>query len=597
MGIRAPTVRAWAGAASLLVIGLCIDAGDAAAKGYVVRITGNGSDAVADTVKQVSELMKRAAEATPPPEILEQRARRDRGTIEAAMRALGYYDGTVRVTVDSHARPPTATITVDPGPLYTIGPYSVTEMPGGAAPRVPIDRKAIGVATGTAAAGATIADADHRVEREYRAKGYVFAKVTDRRVVIDHASHTAAISLQVDPGPVAHVGTIAVTGLDRVTESFVRRRITLKPGALLTSVAIEKTRGNLADSGLFSSVQVDYPADLAHADAVPVTVAVVERARHTIGAGISYSTNFGAGANASWEDRDLFHEGEKLSANASYAQRQQLATLNYRQPDLFLDPDQALLLGLEYRDEITNTFDVRRFVATAGVERTLWEDWKLTYGTKLEEAHVVRNGEPFDEHLVGFPVTLSHDTSGSLLDPTHGGRLTLTGAPYLPITSQPGFLVLRGRQTYYHAFDAESRWVGALWGELGSIPGASRDQIPFSERFYAGGGGSVRGYGYQLAGPVDAFKNPVGGASEAQAGVELRIKITDTIGLVPFAEAGSVYPTTFPELQGRMFAGGGLGARYYTSIGPIRIDLAAPFQRRSGIDDAVQFYISLGQAF
>src|SRR5579871_598160 len=182
MGIRAPAGRACARAVSLLLVGAWVGAGDAAAQSsYVVTITGEGSDAVADTVKQVSELMKRAAEPAPPFEILEQRARRDRGTIEEALRALGYYDGTVRITVNSQTQPPTATIAVDPGPRYAIGAYEVTEVPGGGGPRVLIDRVAVGMAPGAPAAGAAIVDADHKVEAQYGAKGYVFAKVTERR--------------------------------------------------------------------------------------------------------------------------------------------------------------------------------------------------------------------------------------------------------------------------------------------------------------------------------------------------------------------------------------------------------------------------------
>src|SRR5262249_9537766 len=152
-----------------------------------------------------------------------------------------------------------------------------------------------------------------------------------------------------------------------------------------------------------------------------------------VSAGVSYSTNFGAGANASWEDRNLFHDGEKLSANATYSERQQLASLNYRQPDIWSDPNQAMLLGLEYRDETPNTFSIRRFAATGAIERKFLDNWKLTYGIGAEEAHVERHGNPSDEHLLGFPVTLTRDTTSNPLDPTHGGRLTLAAAPYLPI--------------------------------------------------------------------------------------------------------------------------------------------------------------------
>jgi translocation and assembly module TamA len=594
MGIRAPAGRV----AALLLVWLLLIAGGAAADpGYVVTVTGSPDKALVETVRQVSELVKRADEPPPPAAVLRQRAERDRATLSEALRALGYYDDKLMVAVDDAATPMTVTITVEPGPRYTVGDYTVTEVDG-AKPRVPLDRKTLGVPPGAPAAGSTIVDADRKVEAQYAAKAYPFAKVTDRRVVIDHATRSAAVTLQVDPGAPARAGAIAISGLERVSEAFVRRRLALQEGQPLTSVALDKTRTNLVETGLFATVRVEYPPQPPQPDAVPVSVTLSERSHHSIGAGVSYSTNFGPGINGTWENRNLFHDGEKLSANLGYAERQKLAALNYRQPDVFADPNQALLLGLEYRDEqTTDTFAIRRFLTTGAIERKLWDTWKINYGAVLEEAHVTRHVTETDEHLIGFPVTLTRDTSGDLLNPTHGGRLTLQAAPYLPVADQPSFLVLRGRQTFYHAFDTDGRWVGAVWGELGSILGPKRDDIPFSRRFYVGGGSSVRGYGYQLAGPVDRFKDPVGGASEVQLGTELRIKITEEIGIVPFVEAGSVYDTAFPEFQGRLFAGGGIGARYYTSIGPIRLDLAVPFRRRAGIDDPVQFYISIGQAF
>jgi translocation and assembly module TamA len=137
--------------------------------------------------------------------------------------------------------------------------------------------------------------------------------------------------------------------------------------------------------------------------------------------------------------------------------------------------------------------------------------------------------------------------------------------------------------------------VLASFGALGSIVGASRAALPADKRLYAGGAGSVRGYGYQLAGPLDAVNKPLGGASSLELGAELRYRFTETMGIAPFIEGGNVYPTSLPN-SGKLFYGAGIGFRYYTAIGPVRLDIATPFTHRSA-DSPIQFYISVGQAF
>jgi translocation and assembly module TamA len=138
--------------------------------------------------------------------------------------------------------------------------------------------------------------------------------------------------------------------------------------------------------------------------------------------------------------------------------------------------------------------------------------------------------------------------------------------------------------------------VIAARAKLGSIAGADTDSVPASERFYAGGGGSIRGYGYQQVGPVDSNGDPTGGRSLFEVGLETRFRVWGPIGLVTFVEAGDVYESVYPAPFQSVLVGAGFGLRYFTAVGPIRVDLAFPLDRRPG-DDPFQFYVSIGQAF
>jgi translocation and assembly module TamA len=138
--------------------------------------------------------------------------------------------------------------------------------------------------------------------------------------------------------------------------------------------------------------------------------------------------------------------------------------------------------------------------------------------------------------------------------------------------------------------------VLAAAAAVSSLGGASLASIPADKRIYAGGGGSVRAYGYEMAGALAPDRVPIGGKSAVELSLEARIKITQTIGIVPFFDAGRYYETTVPQLGRRLLYGPGIGLRYYTAFGPLRLDLATPLVRRPG-DSPIQFYISLGQAF
>jgi translocation and assembly module TamA len=132
---------------------------------------------------------------------------------------------------------------------------------------------------------------------------------------------------------------------------------------------------------------------------------------------------------------------------------------------------------------------------------------------------------------------------------------------------------------------------------VGSIDGAKRDDVPADKRFYAGGGGSIRGYDYQRVGPLDDDDEPFGGRSLLEVGTELRLRITESFGIVGFFEGGNVYPSLYPDLDDVIRWGTGGGLRYYSPVGPFRLDIGTPVNGRDGIDHPVQFYISLGEAF
>jgi translocation and assembly module TamA len=189
------------------------------------------------------------------------------------------------------------------------------------------------------------------------------------------------------------------------------------------------------------------------------------------------------------------------------------------------------------------------------------------------------------------------DRSDDLLNPTRGGRLAVANEPFVDVFGND-IAFNKSRLTYTHYLEVldSPGVVLAGRGSVGTLFGAARDEVPADLRFYAGGGGSVRGFGYQLAGDLDDDHNPLGGRSLLELSGEVRVRLTETIGVVAFVDAGTAFSKEVPDFSETLRIGAGPGLRYFSPIGPVRLDIGLPVNKRDS-DDSFQIYVSLGQAF
>jgi translocation and assembly module TamA len=564
-----------------------------------IKLQGLDNSQISDALKSASQLV--ALQDKPPPSngALRRRADDDLPRLAEVMRAEGYWQAKVSYALDATRKPERVTVTVEPGPLFRLASVTFRTPEGGTPPLLgALGPGAVGLDIGAPARSGPVAAAEARIVEAYASNGHPFAKVTDRKVVVDVAKHAMNVSFTVSPGAPARFGPVAIRGLKRVDRDFVLRRIGWKEGSPYDSRLVEAARQSLVKTGLFSSVRIDHAETPDASGEVAMTVDLVEGPPRSVGAGVSYNTNLGLGGQAFWEHRNLFGQGEKLRVTAGAAQRQLGLALDFRKPD-FVDRNQDLLVDAGLLQQTTDAFNSRRAQIFLGVERPLLPSLTLDTGLDFERATVHQKELGLSDEnysLVGLPFVLRRDTTDDLLDPTIGGRQNLSVTPYHAIAGPTlDFVTSRLELRHYQRLDDTGRFVLAGFAALGSILGARRDQLPADKRLYAGGAGSVRGYAYQHAGPLDAAGVPLGGASSLELGAEFRYRITDTIGIAPFVEGGNVYPTSLPD-NSSLFWGAGLGLRYYTLVGPVRLDLATPFTHRPG-DKPIEIYISIGQAF
>jgi translocation and assembly module TamA len=571
---------------------------------YRVEITGAEDSELADLLDSVSELKTLEDKVPASEEALRRRADRDLGRLADAAHSLGYWDAEFSYDIDTEAEPAKVVVTVKPGPLYHVAAVKIVGSDGQSL-SIPQDEKKLPLKPGDPARTAPVVAAETTLLAALGDSGHPFAKVENRRVEIDRDTQTMDVTYMLDPGPVMRFGPLAIEGLERLDPVYVEGRLRWQRGEIYDASKVEETRRALIETGLFSTVRITPTVDPQNPDDARMTIEPTERLHRTIGAGVAYNTSQGIGARAFWENRNLFGGAEYLRLSAEAGQQIAGFRANFRRPD-FLAIDQDFLATAEIANDEPVAYHSRRVIATGGLERRF--DHLLTGGVALEadKANVVQlaNVNPFTaaqrtQHytLVGLPAYVKLDRTDNLLNPTTGYRAQLSVRPaHTFVGSNLTFVTNLVSGSAYWALGPEDRAVLAGKLALGSLAGAPLAPLPADQRIYVGGGGSIRPYGYQMAGPLDIGNVPIGGRSSLALNLEARIKITDTIGIVPFVDAGSYYESPVPQLGRTLLYGVGLGLRYYTAFGPLRLDLATPLHKRTA-DSPIQVYISLGQAF
>lgn len=572
-----------------------IGAGDPDGIPYSVELKVVGDTSLEDLLEESSELRRLNDSLPLTLSRLESRAERDEEAFDKVLRSEGYYAGDISFEIDRDSTPIDIDFRIDTGPAFALKAYDIVYT-GADEPICPkCDASALNLDLGQRAQAAKIVDAQGMVIRALEESGYPLATVSDRKAVVDYDAKTMTVTLTVDQGARADYGAIAVEGDESVNESYIHRLVPLGFGEEYDQNQVDAARNRLANTQLFESVQIEHGDAVDSVGNIPLTVHLRERLHRSFGGSLGYSSTEGGRAEVFWEHRNLFSNNEKLRLTGTVAQIEQGLTLDFNKPH-FLTLNQNLKANLSGLRRTTEAFDERSVLSGVSLDRPILDHWRVSPGISGEYSIITENKVDKSVLLFGLPLKAARDDTDDLLNPTEGSRLALSLTPYYGTLEQTVTFVNAtvGGSTYF-AFDEAGHYVLAGRAKIGTIQGAESQDIPATKRFYAGGGGSVRGYGYQKVGPLDSNGDPAGGRSLMEIGAEFRVMVTDSIGLVPFIDGGMVYETSSPDSLDLLWAGG-IGARYYTALGPLRVDFAFPINGREN-DDSFQFYVSIGQAF
>jgi translocation and assembly module TamA len=538
------------------------------------------------------------------------RAVEDQALAERLLHAEGYYDAKVDTVVGplpDAAGELLVALTATPGARYTLATVAVT----GAAPEpTRLAVAALDLHPGAPLVAPAIETAEAEVALRLPEAGYPFVKVGDRTVLLNDTTPVADYTLPLDAGAKARFGGFRTAGDAVLAPAHIAVLPRFKPGEIYDSRRVDDLRQALIATSLFSAVGVEpVPTGRFAADGTETVDLLVQETKgpwRQLAGSAGYSTGEGAKISGSWTNRNRFPpEGALTFAVVAGTQEQSLNAL-FRRSNAG-QRDRSFQINASAARQRFAAYAAETLELGATLARTstpIWQKrWTWSAGTELIATRETRftaaalNRRNGTFVIAAVPLQLGYDRSDSLLDPTKGFRLTGRLSPEAQQTAAggggfDGYARLLAEATGY--VQVSSSVVVAARTRVGSIVGAPRDAIAPSRRLYAGGGGSVRGFGYQELGPRDANNDPLGGRSLTEFAVEARYRFGH-YGIVPFVDAGRVGVDPMPSLSGLRY-GVGIGGRYYTNFGPLRIDIATPIDRRRG-EGRVAVYFSIGQAF
>tara|TARA_R110001592_G_scaffold27763_26_gene102950 strand:- start:7374 stop:9125 length:1752 start_codon:yes stop_codon:yes gene_type:complete len=502
-----------------------------------------------------------------------------------AMRAKGYYDAAVAYEDEGEEA---GRYQVEAGALTIISAISVR--PAEYEKKFPD----LGIAAGDALDAAKVLTAQGKLLQKIQKESCAYDLDIRHSVILDPATRTAEIIFRVEEGKPAAFGALKFSGMESVDQSYIDKLITWDEGACFKHEKLAAVRDKLLGTGLFSRADAVLPSDAAKRKDLPVEFVLKERAQRTLSAGLSYYTDEGVGAIFGWEHRNFLGSGEKFNADLTLSMLEQTLETNLTKP-YFLRNDQTLSLSASVGREDTDAYERLSIGTGFSVKRTFSKYLSGRAGMDFELTRITEENESADNFALLSPIAaLTFDSRNDTLDPHKGSLVKISVEPAFDVLGESDPFVKNKftAQTYY---EAHKRLVLAGRINLGSIIGSSSENLPASERFFAGGGGSVRGFGYQEVGPHDSG-DPAGGRSLVEGSFELRYKATDTLGGVAFIDVGQVTDKVTPSVD-NLAIGAGLGFRYYTDFGPLRFDVGVPLKGDENTDANFQVYISIGQAF
>jgi translocation and assembly module TamA len=583
---------------------------------YVVSVAVNGDGALESVMRNASSLVADETKPASGAAGLLAKARGDYRRLVAALYNEGYYGGVVSIRVGGQEAaklapdvnlpdPVDVAIVVEPGPLFRFNSVDVVN----AAPITsdPFDfvppPSTRGFGRGEIAKSSVILQAEQLALRAWRQQGFPKAVIASREVVADHANSSVDVTITVNPGRKAAFGDVTVTGTERMDPEFVRRQTGLVVGEEYDPDTLALAQKRLDRLEVFRAARLEAAESIGVDGLLPYTLIVQELPGARFGVGANYSSIDGLGVEGYHLWRNLFGQAERLRLDARIAsiaypidteQFDYSFGGTFTKPGIFT-PDTDLVAAVAAERTIYPTYTETSASGRLGLTHIFSDEITIEGGASLERSR-------FDDSFGTRDFTTAGLYGGATLD-FRNDRVDATAGWYAQASVEPFYefrfanagarVTLEGRT--YFGFGENDPFVLAGRIKGGALVGPALSEISPDKLFFAGGGGSVRGYGYKSIGVNDGAGNVTGGRYLLEGSLEARMRINEAFGIVGFLDGGYVAADVFPSIDD-LRLGAGAGLRYYTGLGPLRLDAAIPLNKKPG-DADYAVYVGIGQAF
>ena len=414
-------------------------------------------------------------------------------------------------------------------------------------------------------------------------RGHAHAGIT-RRAEVSPDRRSAAVRYALEIGPPTVFGATQIKGLEDVESRLVERELRYTPGAPFSLKELEQTRSSLLALKLFSNVRIDWDREGASSEEIPVAIQVVEAPPREIRVGAGYSTTTEFGARIAWRHYNWLGGGQHLTVSGKYSTIISAAELDFLQPHLFGRESQGLLsFRLFQDDEDTYTLNSIRIVPRLQWQATpaisIWTSYRAQF------AKLLGVGQPVEDLLGGVrrEGVLSGPSAGLAWNGGLEGTRFRLGTRYLLEASQIG-AIWGGDFHFYtlatelaHSLDLGFGFELSGRVRLSFVDALGQDQnLPLFERLFAGGQGSVRGFGRRQLGPKVESGDPIGGLSRFESSIELRRQVWGSFGAAAFFDVGQVSLDRFDFSRHEFETSAGPGLTYDTAVGPLSLYVGFP---------------------
>lgn len=559
---------------------------------YDIKFIGVKDKIVLKTIENSSDLVK--LKKNPPSSYsgLRYRANSDLANIKKALAAYGYYDSKITFTIQEEPRKLNIFVFIDPGTRYILKQFNLDFTDN--QPLFSLEK--LGVELNEPTSNIALADYKLKAKKILANCAYPLAKIKKFQVFVDKESKIIIVDMLIDKGPECRFGKTTILGLQKIEEDFVRSKLLYHEGELFSPEKISETKQRLMKTELFSSVIINYP-DKTKDQTLPVKIYLGEAKNKTVSLGASYATKDLFGGTFTYANNNFRGVGETISLQGEIAQRAQTGNITWAKKDVFFLDNNIYVQAYAEKDW-PSSYHAYIYGGFIKLEHKVSPILFYSYGVKNEYVDVFHSGNNGKFYVLGLPLFLNYNTSNDLLNPSRGLNLSYYIAPYKNLwDAKKMFLKQKITFKTYVTNNKNKRLIFAFRFQFGSIIGPSVYKIPITKLFLGGTDEDLRGYRYQTVGPRNKKGDVIGGRSSIFFSFEPRLRATETIGIVPFLDVGKINVDQFPTVEGRWRKSLGIGLRYFSLMGPIRIDAGFPLDKYKKGDPNVRFYVSLGQAY